>query len=578
MLETTTNGFVANNTYKLNNKKTTYNKNGPRETSKYSELTHNNKNQTKSKEVTNVRKPLSDKKLQTSTVPLVNGNNDNNTINPNATNNIIKKRTTNPVLEKKILIESTKNIEMQNIDLMKTKSETLPRRGDVKVETTWVVVGGKRKMIQEEIPIEREKVADTIEHDKKVPEAINGIEITSDFSPSVNNAQPKKSSRKSKQKNKAQNKRNVPQGKNTKLQGFVIEEPSFASVIEPVLEEIVESVIEDECTPLEPIESDTEELLEAALIETIPWTDADIAEVTNETDESTEKLSDLSEVSSASASIIINVNNNNETEHGKAGTTQENSEECLNQPCEQCDDEKTSQSNEELDQRKAEPILIPEMDQSDTTRCSSQTNVSLVEEQHINGFNHDADEMEMALKESLDLVKNGLTNNHVIETEMTNGSKDEVQEAICEKKATVDAQSCPQTENDAAVLDICETQSEKYFLTAAVCNWLHSFNNNDLQSLFTIPLSPDFVQKIKYCTEISKYFADDELQNLDKFINENFCKFQHLSASSSLSSLLSDMSGSSDDEPDSTDEDTQKAPRSTKATKKALKLFGCEIM
>lgn len=576
MLETTTNGFVANNTYKLNNKKTTYNKNGPRETSKYSELTHNNKNQTKSKEVTNVKKPLSDKKLQTSTVPLVNGSNDNNTINPNATNNIIKKRTTNPVLEKKILIESTKNIEMQNIDLMKTKSEPLPRRGDVKVETTWVVVGGKRKMIQEEIPIEREKVAETIIYDKKVPEATNGIEITNDVSLSVNNAQPKKSSRKSKQKNKTQNKRNVPQGKNTKLQGFVIEEPSFASVIEPVPEEIVESAIEDECTPLEPIESDTEELLEAALIETIPWTDADIADVTNETDESTEKLSDLSEVSSASASIIINVNNNNETEHGKAGTTQENSEECLNQACEQCDDEKSSQNNEELDQIKAEPILIPEMDQSDTTRCSNQTNVSLVEEHDINGFNHDADEMEMALKESLAPVKNGLTNNHVIETEMTNGSKDEVQEAICEKKATVEAQSsCPQTENDAAVLDICETQSEKYFLTAAVCNWLHSFNNNDLQSLFTIPLSPDFVQKIKYCTEISKYFADDELQNLDKFINENFCKFQHLSASSSLSSLLSDMSGSSDDEPDSTDEDT---PRSTKATKKALKLFGCEIM
>lgn len=574
----TTNGFVANNTYKLNNKKTTYNKNGARETSKYSERTHNNKNQTKSKEVTNVRKPLSDKKLHTSTVPLVNGNNDNNTINPDATNNIIKKRTINPVLEKKILIESTKNIEMQNIDLMKTKSETLPRRVDVKVETTWVVVGGKRKMIQEEIPIEREKVAETIEHDKKVPEATNGIEITNDFSPSVNNAQPKKSSRKSKQKNKTQNKRNVSQGKNMKLQGFVIEEPSFASFIEPVPEEIVESAIEDECTPLELIESDTEELLEAALIETIPWTDADIAEVTNETDESTEKLSDLSEVSSASASIIINVNNNNETEHGKAGTSQENSEECLNQPCEQCDDEKTSQSNEELDQIKAEPILIPEMDQIDTTRCSSQTNVSLVEEQHINGFNHDADELEMALKESLALVKNGLTNNHVFETEMTNGSKDEVQEAICEKKTTVEAQSCPKTENGAAVLDICETQSDKYFLTAAVCNWLHSFNNNDLQSLFTIPLSPDFVQKIKYCTEISKYFADDELQNLDKFINENFCKFQHLSASSSLSSLLSDMSGSSDDEPDSTDEDAQKVPRSTKATKKALKLFGCEIM
>lgn len=613
MLQPTTNGF-ANNTYRQNNKKTPYNKNRTRESSKQSESTYNNnnKNQKMSKDDTYDRKPLSDKKLhQTSTVPLVNGDNDKNTVKINATNNIInKKRMINPVLEKKILLESTKNIEMQNIDLMKTKSETLSRKSDVKVETTWVVVGGKRKMIQEEIPVEREKQMETIVQEsvnRTEPTVTNGV--TNDSSPSVNNAQTKKTSRKSKQKNKAQNKRNLPQGKNTKLQGFVIQEPTFTSTAPSEPEpEVVESDVEEH---QEIVESDTEELLEASLIETIPWTDVDIAEVTTETDDSTEKLSDLSEASSASASIIIvNVNNNNETEKEE----HKSSEQCKEETEQNCGEQETFQNTEELDQIKAEPIVnLPETEIKESdTNCSIEISENpieeVLEERHLNGFSHEnpIEEtrvvQEMIVREpeiveeiqtKVVTVKNGLTNHHVIipETKMSNGSDETdffVKEMLCHTISTDQSQSCPselasptKTENDAAILEINETQSKKYLLTAAVCNWLHTFNNNDLQSLFTIPLSPDFVQKIKYCTEISQYFADDELQNLDKFINENFCKYQHLSASSSLSSLLSDLSGSSDeddDESEPTSEHTQKAIGSTKATKKALKLFGCEIM
>lgn len=595
VLQPTTNGF-ANKNYRHNNKKTFYNKNEARETTRRDESSH--KKQIKSTNVT-ARKPLTDKKLQTaSTVPVVNGddsnnvNNSSNNIKTNATNNSsnIKKRTTNPVLEKKILIESTKNIEMQNIDLMKSKSEPLSsRKDDVKIETTWVVVGGKRKMIQEEIPIEREKT-ETVENDT----IVNGAEpmtngVTIDSSPATTAALTKKASRKSKQKNKTQAKRNASQqGKNTKLQGFVIEEPTFTPVAiqlesepepemiesdieEPLTQEIVNTLSEEADTP----ESDTEELQEAALIEEIPWTDADIEEMTK---------------------AAININ---ETEQEKARDV---SFECVDEQ---------NQTESELDQTKAEHILIiPKIEIIETeeadTSCSSQINESLVKDTDVEQicFDNPTDFEDMLSKEievqtKVVAGKNGLTC-HPVGTETRSGTEDlsSVEEMICEKVTTV-SQSNPKIvfetpieaanadDDDAAILEINETQSEKYFLTAAVCNWLHTFNNNDLQSLFTIPLSADFVKKIKYCSEISKYFADDELQNLDKFINENFCQYQQLSACSSLSSLLSDMSGSSDDEDDTahdddktkpTSEHTQEAIRSAKSTKKALKIFGCEIM
>lgn len=582
VLQPTTNGFARHN-----NKKTPYNKHETRhdEASRI-------KKQIKSNSAT-ASKLLTDKKLQASSVPVVNGDSNNvnnsNTTKTNASTANIKKRQTNPVLDKKFLIESTKNIEMQNIDLMKTKSETLSRKDDVKIETTWVVVGGKRKMIQEEIPIEREK---KVIVEQETTPVVNGTDSTSndivnDSSLATNHTQTKKPSRKAKQKNKTQNKRNATQGKSTKLQGFVIEEPTFAPVVEPQPE--LESDIEA-------VDSDAEELLEAALIEEIPWTDADVAEVTKATsDDFNEKLSDLSEASSTSASIIIVNTNNNETEQEKADI-----DEKVTSLAKKCDEEKNNQG--ELDQIKADEhiLILPEMEiinetEEADTSCSSQNNPSLVvEEIVLNGTcpdnPTDFEEIPTQEKEVVEEVqtkivagKNGLSKHLTVEPET---KCDAIEEIICEKVTTEVVQSSPiviedVTNDEAAILEVNgHEKSEKYFLTAAVCNWLHTFNNNDLQSLFTIPLNADFVKKIKYCSEISQYFADDELQNLDKFINENFCKYQHLSASSSLSSLLSDMSSSDDDEDDTepTSEHTQQAIRSTKATKKALKIFGCEIM
>lgn len=111
-----------------------------------------------------------------------------------------------------------------------------------------------------------------------------------------------------------------------------------------------------------------------------------------------------------------------------------------------------------------------------------------------------------------------------------------------------------------------DDSSEKLHITAAVCNWLHSFEQPDLQSLFTIPLNADFVRKIKYCGEISNYFEHDDFDNLEKFVAEQFYQYQLVSAASSLSSLL-DLS--SDD--DENDEQSQ--------TRGALEeFFGCRIM
>ncbi|XP_063708153.1 calponin homology domain-containing protein DDB_G0272472-like [Culicoides brevitarsis] len=574
-----TNGFYNTSSYNKhnyynNNKKTWYHSN--RETTREkstktpsTQLVEEKTKQTKSN--ISVRKPLADKKLQSSEIPVVVENTVNNVNNGNSTKPSIKKRPTNPVLEKKILIESTKNIEMQNIDLMKSKIETLTRN-DVRIETTWVVVGGKRKMIQEEIPIEREK---TKEETKNEPET-NSIDVSPSLPAVVtttNNGQAKKPSRKAKQKNKPQHKRNAQQGKNTKLQGFVIEEPTFTSVEQKT--QVPQTNGDDN-------ESDAEELLEAAQIEAIPWTEADIGDAVSD-----EKLSDLSEASSASTSIIVNNTEINETEPEQTTDCSQNDQK--QEPT--CDEEPMHERI--LDQTKAEVLEVAEI--AADTNCSRPVQdeieekvVVVVPEEDKSQTYFQKTDKTIEIVESLIITEeksspklaNGITNHIAVVVEEPTETETAVKEEICAKLNHVTCETlpekvekCPEETSDAAILEINEPP--KYSLTTAVHKWLSTFNNNDLQSLFTIPLSPDFVEKMKHCTEISQYFADDELQRLDTFINENFRYDSHMSAASSLSSLLSDITDGDYDIED--EDDTSQNARSTH--KKALKkYFGCEIM
>lgn len=177
-----------------------------------------------------------------------------------------KKRAT---LDKRFIMESTKQIEMQNIDLSKTTGATSKFEED---SIEWVIRGGKRVPIKvtsppvKPSPLSPEKIAPET---TSVPPALESVVVV------VAPAQPPP--KKSKAKAKAAGKKKHLLKSSAKLEGFVIEEPTFNKT-ESVkrqqqhqLEE-VPKVAEIE----EDAEDDDDGLQEAALIEEIPWTEADL--------------------------------------------------------------------------------------------------------------------------------------------------------------------------------------------------------------------------------------------------------------------------------------------------------------
>uniref|UniRef100_A0A336LZG9 CSON008917 protein n=1 Tax=Culicoides sonorensis TaxID=179676 RepID=A0A336LZG9_CULSO len=468
----------------------------------------------------------------------------------NNTDRKVKKRTVkNPVVDKKFLIESAKNIEMQNIDLKKIN--VLSRKDNVKIDTTWTVVGGKRKMIKEESQFENETSENEVK-DIQQTEISPKAEtiIVKDYEVCAsNNVQTKKPSRKSKQKNKNLNKRNGMQMKNQKLTGFIIEEPTFNHIdnsAEIEEEQSCEDANENE--DLNTINDEIPEIFsEAALIEEIPWTAEDIEASNNEIEIKNQMTS--SNLSSISENMDESEQTDNCSEHDQTELKQE-------------------------PEPKAE-ILLTKTFQKSESICSNQIE-TIVEEQEPVEIKEEklnlSVEIEFEIENPQEMLQSNESNLVFNETETKNNENfNEVTEFDQKDESETKDNTC----NSPAVLEITNDISEKYHITPAVCNWLHTFDTNDLQSLFTIPLSTDFVEKIKHCSEISKFFADDELENLNKFIDENFCKYQQLSSCSSLSSLISD---SDSDEDDTESISSMPVNKKKSSTKKTLKILGCEIM
>lgn len=133
------------------------------------------------------------------------------------TSNLKKRQSSSTGNNKKFIFESTKNIELQNIDLKKTTESYVNNENELE----WVIIGGKKKVV------ESTKSCTSTQKTTETPNSPVSLNDKSENSDAVPPATFSKKSKKSRSKSN----RGAKKGKDKagKLEGFVIEEPKFHS-------------------------------------------------------------------------------------------------------------------------------------------------------------------------------------------------------------------------------------------------------------------------------------------------------------------------------------------------------------
>lgn len=510
--------------------------------------------------------------------------------NANSTTNNVKKRSSNPIIDRKFIIESTKKIEMQNIDLKHTKTANENTKNGL--NATWMMVGGKNRMVKVDSPEkdvnskkseETTKVIDSSQETVILVNASLNSSLTENVSKKSNTNNNLNNNKKTKPKSKHA-KRNNLQSRGTKLQGFVIEEPTFNNVHTNkndvnVTEHLSDDEKSEESNTIHEsrvesdndVDEDEEELKEAALIEEIPWTTTEVNEIEKYNQEDIIIEKEAQEVmlptELETEKILDNINNN--------------VVDCfvvevkIEEPTVAEPETKSETNGFEIEEKVIKlKTEVLNKNYCSESLCQEEKN----ETQNIINTNNHHDIVDqkvdtVLIQDDLEIIKplpNGFAKHEEIEILDVNG--------ICDAAAIIEHTEVHKKEICTTDVQNSFVSDTKIHVTAAVCNWIRTLDTNDLQSLFTIPLDPEIEKKIKCCSETCKFFEDDELQNVDKFITEHYFQYQKQISTSSSFSSLDDVESDYEDDEEEVDLGLTQKNDSGLQKKSKLKLFGCAIM
>lgn len=506
---------------------------------------------------------------------------------------------------KKSIIESTKNIELQNIDLTKANKDSLKAKEGIE----WIIVGGKKKVlctIEENSPSENNQ-----------PSTKEFITQTrsEDFGKSIgasDNIKNQKHIKKPKNKlNKSQNKNSI-KDRTEKPHGFVIEEPKFENVRKKAMP------YENESNSHEKYLNEEKSINKNTII----LTNSEMPEITQFTNKQ----------QPSTTNITTRVNSDFEVVHNANILNNFDEQESFPKTCEmpeiaQLTNKQPSTTNIEtkvhsdfeavhnanilsnFDEQESSPKTIclskidykPEMylkKNLPPADLQTQENVIPLENNCV------SNEKQIAV---LDVSQNceDITSQKQREAYLEPKtlsfdtaylSEENKDKQILQKERNLEEKTSHSQENKSLTdqiskhknieqinasimlpnacreIDFSNTaaKEKKIYITSAVCNWLSTFDEYCLQELFTIPLNADFVKKIKYCSEISSYFEIDDFINVNKCIPDQTYKYQLMTELTSF--------------PDTDDEDelleSNLASVSTVlfSCKNIKKLMSCETM
>lgn len=391
------------------------------------------------------------------------------------------KKRTNSTITKKFLIESNKNIELQNIDLKKSSSEAFENSGEKAVE--WMIIGGKKKVVESVKPNKTAETNRKTENGNITKCSVTPVLTETEDTDSGMANRVSNNNKKTKKPRSKSNKL-VKKGKDTKnnkLEGFVIEEPNFDKKDTKVLLVQNDSDSDDQTDAKDSISDNYNK---------------DVAEI------------DTNEII---ASIEVEKHDNNGTDETLPVVKEYNE----------------AQNTLWLEQSMSKK-------QDDISSYENESNV-IIEQAACNDS--------IITVEELNKISNKSENNCLPESE----------EPI----------STQHFEND-----------EKIYITSAVCNWLSEFDSESLKSLFTIPLNADFVKKIKYCSEISSFFDDDNMLEKSNILQQPFYQYKLVCEPNDGAQLNTDEAIDLD-EPFEMNASKSKFKSIYKASKQ---YFGCETM